>query len=142
MAPKRTHSPSLTSHTPTKRQKKHHPTNTTNRPEKDISSSISEPEDTLPRTISHSSSPPHPVISLPSNDNEANDDDTGPYRAISMTTIQAQSSYRGFIQRPISNERPCPAGGRHRTATAVDGKDTCKLDNSTRSLIWDMGLAK
>jgi len=146
MTPKRTHSPSLTSNTPTKRQKKHHPTDTTNRsPEKDISLSLSEPEDTFLRTISHSGGPPQPVISLPSNDEDANDDDTGPYHAISMTAIQAQSSYGGFVQRPVSSEKPCPAGGRpttHRAATADDGKDSCKLDDSTRNLIWNVGPTK
>jgi len=60
-----------------------------------------------------------------------------------MTAIQAQSSYGGFIQKP-SSERLCPASARptiHRAATAVDGKDSCKLDDSTQSLIWNMGLA-
>jgi len=142
MTPKRTHSPTLTSNTPTKRQKKHHPTVAINRPENIISPSLPEPEDTFP--TSHSGSPPQPVIGLPSNDDEANDDDIGPYHAISMTAIQAQSSYGSFIQKP-SSERPCPASGRpttHRAATAVDGKDSCKLDDSTPSLIWNMGLAK
>jgi len=143
MTPKRTHSPSLTSNTPTKRQKKHHPTGATNRPGNVISPSLSQPEDTFTWTASHSGSPPQPVISLPSNDDETYDDDTRPYHAISMTAIQAQSPYGGSIQKP-SSERPCPTGGRpttHRAATAVDGKDSCKLDHSTPSLIWNMGLA-
>ena len=144
MTPKRTHSPGLTSNTPTKRQKKHHPTVATNRPGNVISPSLSQPEDTFPRTASHSRSPPQPVIGLPSNDDETNDDDTRPHHAISMTAIQAQSSYGSFIQKP-SSERLCPASGRpttHRAATAVDGKDSFKLDDSTQSLIWNMGLAK
>jgi len=123
---------------------KHHPTGATNRPGNVISPSLSQPEDTFPRTASHSGSPPPPVIGLPSNDGEAIDDDIGPYHAISMTPIQSQSSYGSFIQKP-SSERPCPTSGRpttHRAATAVDGKDSCKLDDSTPSLIWNMGLAK
>src|SRR5579863_7750287 len=106
MTPKRTRSPTLTSNTPTKRQKRHHPTDTTNRPEEDISPSLSEPEDALPRTTSHSSSPTQPVNSLSSNDDEANDTDIGLYDAMNMTAIQAQSSYGTFIQGPASGEKP------------------------------------
>ena len=99
---------------------------TTNRPlaGQDISLSLSEPEDVFPRTTSHPSSTPRPVFTSPSNDDEANESDpgAGPYCAINMTAIRAQSSYGSFIQRPAS-ERPCPEGGRpttHRVATAAD----------------------
>jgi len=119
MTPKRTHSPSLTSNTPAKRQKKHHPTDTTNRPGEDIlpSQSDSEPEDALPRTTSHPSSLPRPVISSPSNDDEANGTDKRPYHAISMTAIQAQASYGSFIQSPAGSRPTTPS---QRVATAAD----------------------
>lgn len=138
MAPKRTRSPSLTSNTPTKRQKRHHPTDSTNKPEEDISPSLSEPEDALPRTTSHSSSPPQPVISLPSKDDEANDTDTELDHAINMTAIQAQSSNGTSIPEPVSSEKPCPAarGGlptwrRHWATTSMpnDGNDIAQLSS-------------